>query len=134
MKEFLFSITLWQFINNKRIEDIMRTMFRQILAWLIVFGLSFLVRNLGWTEQGKAFLIIHITLTLLITLILFVYYGCTIDWRLSIYLLSVIILFTALTLLACWGATKLFSVDFFAAYQIMSFGQCLTYIKSDDKD
>ena len=31
----------------------------------------------------------------------------------------------AITLFATWGASKLFNVDFYVAFQIMSFGQCL---------
>jgi len=31
----------------------------------------------------------------------------------------------AITLFATWGATKLFNVDFYVAYQIMTFGHCL---------
>ena len=31
----------------------------------------------------------------------------------------------AVILFATWGATKLFDVDFFVAYQIMTFGSCL---------
>ena len=40
---------------------------------------------------------------------------------------------TGIALFATWGATKLFDVDFFVTYQIMSFGQCLcTSSKKDD--
>ena len=40
-----------------------------------------------------------------------------------------------IVLFATWGATKLFDVDFFVAYQIMSFGQqcfCDSSSKKDD--
>lgn len=41
---------------------------------------------------------------------------------------------TAVGLFATWGATKLFNVDFFVAYQIMSFGQVLCApLKNDEK-
>ena len=92
-------------------------MLKKFAIWFICFGLSFLVQNLGWAEQGKAFLYIHIGLNVLIIAAL----SCGVSF-ISILITAVEIV---ITLFATWGATKLFNVDFYVAYQIMTFGQCL---------
>ena len=102
-------------------------MLKKIGFWLVVFGLSFLVRNFGWTEQGKAFLYIYLGAAALIAVILLIIYHSALGWAASIFLILVTILSMALSLVASWGATKLFDVDFYVAYQIMTFGQCLVY-------
>ncbi len=49
-------------------------------------------------------------------------------------LVLVTVVSLAIILFATWGATKLFGIDFFVAYQIMTFGQCLcTDSKKIDK-
>ena len=114
-------------------EDII--MLKKFAIWFICFGLSFLVQNLGWAEQGKAFLYIHIGLNVLIIALLIaiaIILGLTNGFEfaaLSCGVSFISILITAveivITLFATWGATKLFNVDFYVAYQIMTFGQCL---------
>ena len=106
-------------------------MLKKFAVWFIYFGLSFLVSDVfGWTEQGKAFFCIHlgadILTILVIILIAGLVSGCAAEMS-GISFLTILITAGALAivLFATWGATKLFDIDFFVAYQIMTFGQCL---------
>lgn len=109
-------------------------MLKKFATWFIVFGLSFLVSEVfGWTEQGKAFLYIHlgVGVVIIIGLVIFLVIAglATREAAEANAVSFLIVLVTAgtlaITLFATWGATKLFNVDFFVAYQIMTFGQCL---------
>lgn len=107
----------------------MFTMFKKFALWIIFFGLSFLVESWGWTEQGKAFMYIHFGASILIALIVLgIEDGCAAEAN-GISFLAILVTVTvgviAITLFATWGATKLFNVDFYVAFQIMTFGQCL---------
>lgn len=115
-------------------------MLKKFALWFIVFGLSYLVSDVfGWTEQGKAFLYIHlgagvvIALALIAILVIAGFAGGLAAKANGIS--SLVVLTTAgaiaITLFATWGATKLFDVDFYVAYQIMVFGQCLCNEKTD---
>lgn len=87
----------------------------------------------GWTEQGKAFLYINLGTRILMILAFIVIFIITgIDSGsvaeangISFLLVLVTVVSLAIILFATWGATKLFGIDFFVAYQIMTFGQCL---------
>ena len=108
-------------------------MVKKFVLWFISFGLSFLVASWGWTEQGKAFLFINLATTILLLLFILVIFLISIfvgqcDLLISGLTFTTILLATgtiAISLFATWGATKLFDIDFFVAYQIMTFGQCL---------
>ena len=109
-------------------------MLKKFATWFIIFGLSFLVSKVfGWTEQGKAFLYIHlgIEVVIIIGLIILVIVAghqtgeSAVTNIVSVYMILVTAGLLAIILFATWGATKLFDVDFFVAYQIMTFGQCL---------
>lgn len=108
-------------------------MLGKFVAWFVCFGLSFLVQNWEWTEQGKAFLYIHIGVSVffvLLPIVLLIISGMATKFPEKIGGTSfiVILITTAVigvTLFATWGATKLFNVDFYVVYQIMTFGQCL---------
>ena len=100
----------------------------------ICFVLSFLISNVfGWTEQGKAFLYINLGAGILITLLgIAIYIISCLDsgWTEGMNVISFIAILNiagalAIILFATWVATKLFNIDFFVAYQIMTFGQCL---------
>lgn len=117
-------------------------MLKKFALWFICFGLSFLVSDVfEWTEQGKAFLYIHLGTGILILLVfvaICIIYslinGCAAEMS-GISFLTILITAGALAivLFATWGATKLFDIDFFVAYQIMTFGQCLC-TDSKEKD
>lgn len=100
------------------------------VKWFVVFGLSFLVADWGWTEQGKAFLYIDLGIVgffVLIIIVILLVLGDGAGQKIGLSLASIVIFMVeiAIALFATWGATKLFDVDFYVAYQIMSFGQCL---------
>ena len=105
-------------------------MLKNFALWFICFGLSFLVESFGWAEQGRAFLYIELgTVGLLIAVLVLIclFGGTGALEKVGLPFIFVIIyaITTGIALFATWGATKLFDVDFFVAYQIMSFGQCL---------
>lgn len=121
----------------------MVSMAKKYVTWFICFGLSFLVSDVfGWTEQGKAFLYIHLGIVVVIILVIVVMIIIPgVESRgFNSGKLSLLIFLTigaiAFILLATWGATKLFAVDFYVAYQIMTFGMCLCATESnkDHKD
>ena len=110
-------------------------MLKKFALWFICFGLSFLVESWGWAEQGKAFMIIDLGATGLIIAILILICllgGDGLGERLGIPLLLVLayVVKMAIILFATWAATQLFDVDFYVAFQIMTFGQCLCTSKS----
>lgn len=119
-------------------------MLKKFVMWFVVFGLSFLVSDVfHWTEQGKAFLYINLGVAVVIILVLAVVLvigGLAMRESaeanaISFLLVLVTAGIVAITLFATWGATKLFGVDFYVAYQIMTFGQCLcTQNKNKDDD
>ena len=134
---FLVSHILIASIKELMEELFMKSVFN-FFWWFVAFGLSFLVASLGWTEQGKAFLFIELGGTILITLVLILLLlilSNSIFEKIGITFLSIFVIpfEIALALLATWVATKLFDVDFFVAYQIMSFGQCLCVSHSRKK-
>lgn len=109
-------------------------MLKKFVFWFICFGLSFLVSDVfGWTEQGKAFFYIDLGVAILIALVVIAIFviaglasGRSAEANGISYLVVLIIgVILAITLFATWVATKLFGIDFFVAYQIMTFGQCL---------
>ncbi len=110
-------------------------MIKKFATWFIVFGLSFLVSEVfKWTEQGKAFIYIHlggaIVIILVLAIILIIAGLVVREKKLKANISSLLLILEAvgilaITLFATWGATKLFDVDFFITYQIMTFGQCL---------
>lgn len=105
-------------------------MLKKFALWFICFGLSFLVESFGWAEQGRAFLYIELgtvglLIAVLVLICLFGGTGALEKVGLPFILVIIYAITTGIALFATWGATKLFDVDFFVAYQIMSFGQCL---------
>lgn len=118
-------------------------MLKKFALWFICFGLSFLVSDVfGWTEQGKAFLYINlgtVILIILVFIVIFVIAGCLGNGSaaevngVSFLVVLVTAGVMAIILFATWVATKLFGIDFFVAYQIMTFGQCLC-TDSKEKD
>ena len=114
-------------------------MLRKFALFFIAFGLSFIVQEFGWTDQGTAFIQIEIGGTIL--LVAFIILVCLIagdgiveklGYSFAIAIISAILL--GICLFATWGATKLFSIDFAVAFQIMTFGQCLCVNTSKKND
>ncbi len=109
-------------------------MFKKFALWFLCFALSILVSYIfRWTEQGKAFLYINLGAQILVVLceilisvgIVSKFAGSFNTRVVSVICIIGIIIQILIILFATWGATKLFDVDFFVAYQIMTFGQCL---------
>lgn len=108
-------------------------MLKKFMVWFVVFALSFLVDTIGLAEQGKAFLFIHIGITVFIILcfiVIIMAAGIAYDSSAKANSISFLTLLTtfavyAVILFATWVATKPFGVNFYVAYQIMTFGQCL---------
>ena len=118
-------------------------MLKKFVWWFICFGASFFVANvLGWTDQGRAFLYIDIASTvvaLAIAILVFLIAGIASKMKLltagvSILFIIIQAVSIVIALFATWGATKLFDVDFFVAYQIMSFGACLATTSKKEKE
>lgn len=114
-------------------------MLKKFALWFICFGLSFLFESFGWTEQGRAFLYIELgsvglIIAVLVLICLFGGTGALEKLGLPFILVISYAIMTGIALFATWGATKLFDVDFFVAYQIMSFGQCLCGSSSKKDD
>ncbi len=118
-------------------------MLKKFALWFICFGLSFLVADVfGWTDQGQAFLYIYLGVTvaiILLMIIVLLILGVACKEKMiatGISLLAVIIFMvvTVIALFATWVATKLFEVDFFTTFQIMTFGACLTSLSLKSKD
>lgn len=121
-------------------------MLKKFALWFICFGLSFLVADVfGWTDQGRAFLYIYLGAEVAIIVILIIallVLGIAVREKLlalggSIVTIILLIIALAITLFATWGATKLFGVDFFVTFQIMTFGECLagsSKSKSNNED
>lgn len=111
-------------------------MLKNFALWFICFGLSFLFESFGWAEQGKAFLFINLgAIGLIIALLILVYLftGDGLGEQIGIPVIAAVIYGAVITviLFATWGATKLFNVDYYVAFQIMTFGQCLCSSKDD---
>ena len=119
-------------------------MIKKFVAWFIYFGLSFLIADVfGWTDQGRAFMYLRLGSTVVIILtvsLILLLAGVAMKQKLlmsgvSFTLIVSVAFSTLITLFATWGATKLFDIDFFVAYQIMTFGACLvTSSSKKDKD
>ena len=113
-------------------------MLKKFAVWFIYFGLSFLFESWGWAEQGKAFLIIYLVATGLVmagVILIWIFDGDELGERVGMSLVSAL-LYTGrmfIILFATWCAAQLFAVDYYVAFQIMSFGQCLcSSSKKDD--
>lgn len=129
-------------ISHATIKEKMEehSMFKKFVTWFILFGLSFLVSNVfDWTEQGKAFLYIHLGIDVVILLVLaliLVIGGIATREAEANGISFVLVLVTAgilaITLFATWGSYKNFWCRFLCLCQIMTFDQCLCPRKKDD--
>lgn len=107
-------------------------MLRKFVCWFIMFGLSFALQNV-FADQGRAFFAINLGLTVCIIfalcatiIVMGISKGAEAEANgISFLIVVVMAVVLGITIFATWGATKLFNVDFFVAYQIMTFGQCL---------
>lgn len=118
-------------------------MLKKFALWFVCFGLSFLVSDVfGWTDQGRAFLYIYIgesIIVILALIVLMLIAGVIQRIKFLATTVSIVTIFitigvVAFLVFATWGATKLFDVDFFVTFQIMTFGQCMCPSTSKKED
>lgn len=118
-------------------------MLKKFSYWFIIFGLSYLVADVfGWTDQGRAFMYLSLggfaALMLIFTLIILIA-GVAVKEKLIAFtggssIILITIIAVAIELFATWGATKLLHVDFFIAYQLITFGACLVPIQKKESN
>lgn len=114
----------------------------KFVIWFIFFGISFAVANIGGIEQAKAFMYITLgsfVLIMAFITLLFIFVGrfsqqhiyydadffgestlFWIPWVLDIF----VIIFIVVIFLLTWVASYLFNVDFYLAYEIITFIPC----------
>lgn len=118
-------------------------MLGKFVQWFIYFGLSFLVADVfGWTDQGRAFLYTYIgvgAVYVAIFVLMLLVAGVACKEKLaamgySVVTIVFLVIRVAIILFATWAATKLFGVDYFVTFQIMTFGACLTRSSKKDGD
>lgn len=108
-------------------------MLEKLKTWFIVFSISFLVSWLGWAEQGKAFFFIYLgvsTIIICVSVAIIVIAGFVTDLAAVTNGLSfLVVLFfaasIAITFLVTWIISKVFGIDFYVAYQILTLLNCL---------
>lgn len=106
-------------------------MFRKFLFWFICFGASHIIQNIGFAGQGKAFMYIYLGLDIIYLLVvIFTGYDALNENekdQASYSFKEVLLAFPM-----SWVSSKLFDIDFYLAYQIMTFGRCW-YINTSKK-
>ncbi len=100
-------------------------MLKELIVWIISFIVSTVFSKYTGTEQGQLFICM---------------YGCVIlvalNAKKSIPVKEMIAYFVelAVTMAATWELSKIFSVNFYVAYQLISIGQILYpgFISAED--
>ncbi len=105
-------------------------MIKKFVWWFIVFALSFFAQNVGMAAQGIAFFYIHFgARAILLAIFTLLFFIAEDDFTTKIEVSSAFIILSAialaLVLFLPWVISKLFNVDFFLAYQIVSFISCV---------
>ena len=98
-------------------------MFRKFFFWFLCFGASHIAQNIGFVRQGKAFMYIYLGIDIIyLLIILFSNYDALNESEkdLASHSFKEVLLAFPIS----WIASKLFGIDFFLAYQIMTFGRC----------
>lgn len=122
-------------------EDII--MLKNFVRWFIIFGLSFLAANanvLGLSDQGKAFLYLDLGLSILVIIVILVVLvgvglisGSVAEaGGLSLLFIVFEAAEVAFGLFFTWIVTKIFHLDFYVTYQIVTFVACLFPRKKKD--
>lgn len=117
-------------------------MVKNLIRWFIVYGLSFLVANvLGLATQGVAFLILFLITSLwqlgALAIGIFVF-GSLGGVPVQATAASLVVLFIAalcilVELFLPFIASKLFGLDFYLIYQIVTFISCFIGNKEETK-
>jgi len=100
---------------------LLKTLIKSYSYWFICFGLSLLIKSLGFLEQGEAFFFLYFAITIIMVIH---------NIRLTIdktSLLGILIAFgmvLGFSMLESWIASKLFNIDIYIIFQIITFGKC----------
>ena len=109
-------------------------MLKKFALWFTYFGLSFLLERCGVAEQGKVFMCLWLgtgILCVLITLVICVFVCIGKGDAAKANAISFLAILCAaggiaIVLFATQVAAMIFNVDFYVAFQIMTFGKCLS--------
>ena len=110
-------------------------MLKELIVWIISFIVSTVFSKYTGTEQGRLFIFIYIGSEVFLMVV-----GCVIlvalNAKKSIPVKEMIAYFVelAVTMAATWELSKIFSVNFYVAYQLISIGQILYpgFISAED--
>lgn len=126
---FSFAFILHNHINKKRRLFIM---LKNLIRWFIVFGLSFLIADAFTWPQGIAFFILYLIVSfwqfgvaIIATLALGTLGGALGEATgISLALIFAVGLLIALSLILPFIVSKLFGLDFYLVYQVVTFLFC----------
>ena len=110
-------------------------MLKELIIWILSFIVSMVFSNFTGAEQGRLFIFIYIGSEVFLMVV-----GCVIlvalNAKKSIPVKEMIAYFVelAVTMAATWELSKIFSVNFYVAYQLISIGQILYpgFISAED--
>lgn len=112
-------------------------MLKKLTTWLVCFGLSYVVQIFGWAGSAEAFMYIYLGHTVLLMVGSAVIFCLAQRESSTVKLSSVamVILTSAAGILFAigitWLASKLFNVNFYVVYQVITFVMC--FIKYNNK-
>lgn len=112
-------------------------MIGKFVLWIIAFVLSFPLGNMGLLDQGKTFLCIYLIASSAFFVLKIIMHALDNDfsqrWARPLIMDLVYILEIVVTIGATWIVSKIFNIDFYVVYQIMTLGQCICfYIRTED--
>ena len=105
-------------------------MLARYLIWITSFGLSHLIADvLGWTQQGKAFMFVHLGIGVAMCLVALVHVSKAANStkkanKASILIILAITGLIGIILVESLVVSKIFKIDFFICYQIMALAKC----------
>lgn len=117
-------------------------------VWFIEYGFSFLLANIfGGLEQGRMFYYIYFLVPIILLTIRVVSLTIQIEQKSNLlgkevdhctngkytYIIALNVLKNVVVLIVVtWVITKIFYIDFFVAFQIITFGRCLCSTEQED--
>lgn len=116
---------------------------KNLVFWLVFYVVSLVVDRLGWAEQGETFFWLYFGFSVFIALAgicLLAIAARNIEdnderneENGKITVINIVNTLIEIVILLCtiWLATLLFKLDFYVAFQIITFGQCLCVDEGD---
>lgn len=103
-------------------------MLQNFALWIICFGLSCLLGACGWVEQGKAFMIIYLVISLLIiadSILRILFCENELENKRRPIIFKLLYATTiGVLLFATWVSALLFDRDYYSIFQIMTLVCC----------